>query len=391
MNIVVAGQAFFQEDNGQAAFTVRLCRGLAEAGHQVTAFAPAQNGKRSCENHGQLSLFKVPAVHLAHNANISYNSTPLIHHVMATEKPAIVHIQDHYFLSRSVFREARRQNLPTVGSNHFLPRNLTDNFKLPRWMLGPVHALLWRHMRSLYNRLEAISTPTKTAAAILTQQNLKPPIDAISCGVDIRRFSRPEQFDSKEVRRRYGADPHRDTLIYIGRIDREKGLATMVEAMARLHRSDLQFIIGGKGSFLGDLKKMVQNLQLADRVILPGFIPAEDLTSLLSSSDCFVMAGHAELQSIASLEAMACALPVLAADAQALPELVTPNINGELFAPENIDAAVAALNRFLGKKNRWREMGRKSRERAEQHSLERTITAYVHWYQTVLGHSSSGS
>jgi glycosyltransferase involved in cell wall biosynthesis len=55
--------------------------------------------------------------------------------------------------------------------------------------------------------------------------------------------------------------------------------------------------------------------------------------ALFNCADVFVMPGEAELQSIATLEAMATGLPVLAANAKALPELVVPGVNGDLFEP----------------------------------------------------------
>lgn len=384
MRIAVAGQAFFREDNGQAAFTVRLVKGLAEAGHQLYVFAPSEKGKATQEDYDNFTLYKVPALHLAHNANVSFNAGHTAHRVLADFIPDIIHIQDHYFLCRTVGRHARKFNIPIVGTNHFLPSNLTDNFRIPNWMVGLSHALLWRHMLSLYNRLQAVSTPTETAAAILKEQKIIPPVTAISCGVDTDRFRPLHENRRAEVRLRYGIDTEADAFIYVGRIDREKGLETMVEAFHRLDRGNVQFLICGKGSFRKDLEKMVHKLHLENNVLFPGFIPAEDLPLLIGACDCFVMAGHAELQSIATMEAMACGLPVIAANAAALPELVKPGINGELFSPHDAQNTKVALQRILEAKKKWTDMGKQSRKSAEQHPLEQTVNEYIAWYCSAI-------
>ncbi|MEZ4620877.1 MAG: glycosyltransferase [Caldilineaceae bacterium] len=144
--------------------------------------------------------------------------------------------------------------------------------------------------------------------------------------------------------------------------------------------------IGGKGACRAELAKLCQELALGDKVIFPGFIADADLPQLLNSVDIFAMPSHAELQSIATLEAMAevvCRswLPMPAP----LPELVTPAINGALFAPRDPSAAVAAMERLLQQRTRWQEMGTASRTKAECHAHERVVTHYVQWYRNYGG------
>ena len=83
------------------------------------------------------------------------------------------------------------------------------------------------------------------------------------------------------------------------------------------------------------LLEMVHELDIEESVTLPGYIDSDDLPLLLNSVDAFVMPSSAELQSIATLEAMSCGKPILAANARALPELVEHGSNGFLFNPQN--------------------------------------------------------
>ena len=115
-----------------------------------------------------------------------------------------------------------------------------------------------------------------------------------------------------------------------------------------------------------------------------GFIPNEELHVLLNSVDIFTMPSEAELLSIASLEAMACGRPMLLADAVALPELVTPDVNGYLFKPGDPADAARCMALLADHPERWAEMGKASVERAQEHSLERTIERYETLYQQAV-------
>src|SRR5690606_6564958 len=118
--------------------------------------------------------------------------------------------------------------------NHFLPENLTDNMRLPALLLGPVHRWLWRNMLDLYNTLDAVTAPTKTAVAILKAQQLAPPAAALSCGVDLDRFHPRPDSDRMAMRRKYNLAMDSTVLLYVGRIDREKCLDLMIRAVAQL-------------------------------------------------------------------------------------------------------------------------------------------------------------
>jgi glycosyltransferase involved in cell wall biosynthesis len=174
-------------------------------------------------------------------------------------------------------------------------------------------------------------------------------------------------------------------LLYVGRVDREKGLDYLVEAAAQLPGPPFQVAIAGKGMYRDTLMEMVHELGIAERVTFPGYIDSEDLPLLLNSVDAFVMPSSAELQSIATLEAMSCAKPILAANARALPELVQHGVNGYLFNPQNAESLAASIHKFLIHPQQWDALGQASLLRARPHQLDFTITRYVEWYESVRG------
>lgn len=383
MKILLAGQAFYRKDNGQATFTVTLAEGLARAGHQVAVLAPKVFGAGTICKNG-VDIHRLTALYLGHNVNVSAFSGRRIEKVLDTLRPDMVHIQDHYFISRSVWCKARKRNIPVVGTNHFLPDNLIDNVHFAGCLRPLVQRLLWRNMLGLFNRLDGVSAPTPTAASILKQAGCRVDVEAISNGVDIQRFRPRPTANRRHLRRRYGIDPSQVVFLYVGRVDREKGLDVLLKAAIRLAGQPLQIVICGKGRFLSALKHMRKDLGLKERVVLTGYVPDSDLSLLYNSADVFVMPSAAELQSIATLEAMACGRPVLAADARALPELVCPGVNGLLFQPGSSTGAERCIRDMLALAPNWPAMGRASRLRAEQHALSETVRRYTAWYAEVM-------
>jgi len=287
-----------------------------------------------------------------------------------------------------VLRAGRLYKIPLVGTNHFLPENLTYNLRIPTWLRPPVHRLLWQNMLEVFNTLHAVTTPTETAVCILRQQQIQAPIQAISCGVDQTRFKPRPEINRPEMRLRYGLDPAKTLFIYVGRVDREKGLDVLMQAFKTLQRDDIQLaIVGQSSSYLNALSSLRQHLSLQHQVIFTGFVSSEDLPPLLNSADIFVMPSGAELQSIATLEAMSSGLPVLAADARALPELVEHNVNGYLFAVDNVTDAARGIAALADNQDQWARMGAASLVTVRAHSLPNTIQRYTSLYKNLQAYS----
>jgi glycosyltransferase involved in cell wall biosynthesis len=167
-------------------------------------------------------------------------------------------------------------------------------------------------------------------------------------------------------------------------VDGEKRVDVLIRAIKAMKRDDIQLAITGKGAALSALKALAQDLKVDDLVRFTGFVPDADLPGLLNSIDIFAMPSQAELLSIASLEAMACARPILAANSQALPELVTNAVNGYLFKPGSVSDAMRCMLLLADHPERWVEMGTASLEKVQVHSLENMLTCYEQLYQKLL-------
>jgi glycosyltransferase involved in cell wall biosynthesis len=125
-------------------------------------------------------------------------------------------------------------------------------------------------------------------------------------------------------------------------------------------------------------------------VVFTGFVPNDDLPYLYSISNIYIGAGAAELQGIAVMEAMATGLPVLAANAVALPELVKDGENGYLFALDPADLA-DKMRKMLSQPESWQRMGEKSLACIQVHDTPYVLSQLEDLYRQVISSTSNVS
>ena len=183
---------------------------------------------------------------------------------------------------------------------------------------------------------------------------------------------------------RYGLDTERITFLFVGRVDAEKRVDVLIRAVKKLQRPDIQLAVTGSGAALPTYQALAEELGVQDQVRFTGFVPDVDLPQLLNSVDIFAMPSEAELLSIASLEAMASARPLLLARSKALPELVMTGRNGYLFTAGDVDDAARCMELLANHPEQRRQMGAASLEQVQSHSLANVLKRYEELYSACL-------
>jgi phosphatidylinositol alpha 1,6-mannosyltransferase len=169
-------------------------------------------------------------------------------------------------------------------------------------------------------------------------------------------------------------------------MDQEKRVDELIRAFAALPAGlPARLEIVGDGGRRGDWTALAVELGLADRVTFRGFVSEPELLDAYARAEVFCMPGIAELQSIATLEAMAAGTPIIAADAMALPHLVRPGRNGWLYRPGDVAELSTRLEALLIDPALRRRMGAASRELVAEHAFDATLDRFEGIYQRVLG------
>jgi phosphatidylinositol alpha 1,6-mannosyltransferase len=168
-------------------------------------------------------------------------------------------------------------------------------------------------------------------------------------------------------------------ILHISRLSAEKRIDVLLDAVTKM-QSIGHIVLVGIGPAEATLRAQAERLHLGNRVSFLGFVSDDDLLALRRSSDVYVIPSESELQSLSTMEAMACGLPVLAANACALPELVRHNENGFLFQPGNSDQLSHYLDSMLTDTALRTGMGMESLKRIITHDRSRVLNQWEDLY-----------
>ncbi|MCS5488970.1 glycosyltransferase family 4 protein [Algoriphagus limi] len=124
---------------------------------------------------------------------------------------------------------------------------------------------------------------------------------------------------------------------YLGRLDRGKGLETLIRAFAKLSFKELQLEICGPGVLEADLKKLCETLNISSKVKFLGNIPQDKIRKIFLTWDAFVFPSELEESlGLVGLEAMACGLPVIGSGKGGMATYLDSGKNGIDFEPGNV-------------------------------------------------------
>ena len=181
---------------------------------------------------------------------------------------------------------------------------------------------------------------------------------------------------------------HEDYILFIGRLEREKGLATLIKGFARATGAveSLSLKIAGTGTMEEELKDLIARMKLS-KVALLGFKQGKELKDLTKNAKAIVVPSECyENYPFSCLEAMAYGKPVIASRIGGIPEQVEDGVTGFLFEPFNYEQLadkITKLDRLS--KNRIAEMGQKARGKVEINNNPQTyLKAILHIYKALL-------
>jgi phosphatidylinositol alpha 1,6-mannosyltransferase len=372
--IVIGADTYPPDVNGAANFAHRLATGLAGRGHEVHVICPSHDGGEVRHTFGGVTVHRLRAHRIPFHPDfrvcLPWQIRGPVARLLDRIAPDVVHVQAHFAVGRTLIDLAQRKGVPVVATNHFMPENLVR----VRGRLGDAaRELLWRDFVRVFRRPDTVTTPTPRAQRLMHRHGLGRTVHVVSCGLDLRRFAQPATKHGEGSR-----------VLFTGRLEAEKNVHELLYALTLLPEVTVDIV--GDGSRRGQLEELAGTLGVAGRVTFHGLVSDRDLLAAYARCDVFCMPGTAELQSLATMEAMAAGKPVVAADAMALPHLVHPGRNGALFPPGDISALAAALGSVLGDAETRERMGQAGREIVAQHDLALTMDAFEGLYRESMGH-----
>ena len=381
LRILIGADTFWPEINGAASFIARLAAGLVERGHDVHIAAPSFSntrlGAQTEEHEGQkMTVHRIyswrwyphPWLRFSLPWRIKQNSAKILDLV----KPDVVHFQSHIVIGRGMTLEGQKRGIRLIGTNHVMPENLLEYTAiLPPFFKPKAIQMAWDAADRSFSRAERVTTPTAIAARYLEAHTSVKHVLAVSCGLDTREYTPNMDLDKPNL------------IVFLGRMVVEKHIDRLIRAFASLDKSlDARLELVGGGDQEQALKHLAQSLGVADRVHFTGYVDDAYLRTALSRAKVFAMPSVAELQSISTMEAMATGLPIVAADAMALPHLVHDGENGYLFEPGNVAELAEKLMKVLTASDKQLLAFKEESLRiVQQHDLQFTLDTFESLYR----------
>ena len=176
-------------------------------------------------------------------------------------------------------------------------------------------------------------------------------------------------------------------IMFAGRIDREKGLFDLVDCGKDIlsKKSDIDFIIAGKGR---DLKKLINKTKKAgiqDRFIFLGQVDKKNLVKLYQNATLFIFPSYHEGLPGVVLEAMSCGLPIIVTDVRGNRDLISHRENGIIIPPKEPKKIVEAINMLLEDENLREFLGKNARNTiVENYTWDIVANKMLKCYESLL-------
>lgn len=292
---------------------------------------------------------------------------------LAEFNPNVVHISAPDIGGHRAVSWARARGIPAIASVH----TRFDTY-LAYYGLENLEPLVRAIMRRIYRRCDAIVVPAESTAAVFQAQRMNRFISIWSRGIDREQFNPGRR--SLEWRRSVGIADGEFVILFLGRIVMEKGLDVFSEAVNLLEERSVKHRV----LVVGDGPARPWFEERLSKGIFVGHQSGEDLARAVASSDVLLNPSITEAFGNVTLEAMACALPVVAVDSTGATNLVRDGVTGVLTDPGDAEAIADALADYASDKALRKKHGEAGLEIAKTRDWDQINSAVLKTYQRVI-------
>jgi glycosyltransferase involved in cell wall biosynthesis len=310
---------------------------------------------------------------------------PALGKFLARELPQfdLIHIHGLWrYPQWAAARCAQRLGIPYIVS----PHGMCEPFELARkaWKKKLYFDLVERQTLQNAAAIHAITAAEQNHCAQLQCQN---PISVIPHGVEILPFLSPSAID-RHLPPSVAAIPlQAPVLLFMGRLHPKKGLDLLIPAFAQVlqRHPDAYLVLAGPDTGHQEIwVKLAQAFGIKERVLFPGMVTGNSKQALLQRSDVFTLPSYSEGFSVAILEALAAAKPVVISKFCYFEQVIQAQCG--LVVDADISALVQGLNQILNLTPLSRSaMGRQGQQMIKQHYTWSATAAEMRGlYQSVL-------
>ena len=343
-----------------------LARTLASQGHQVhlvTRDHPDAPAEEELEGVHVVRVTEAPPVIdfadlvpwvLAFNNRVQAAAAQILHR----HEVDVLHAHD-WLVAYAAAGLKEAFDLPVVATIH-----ATEYGRHQGYLPGPMNKLIHQVEWWLTYEARRVITCSRYMHDQVADIFAKPPetLDVVPNGVDVRDFALPDE--EVAAFRRELAPQDTNVVLFAGRLEYEKGVQTVLDALHGLRElvGPTEFLIAGVGTYSEELRRKVAELELEEHVRFTGVLADHDLRLHYAAADVAVAPSIYEPFGLVAVEAMACGTPVVVGDTGGLREVVSGG-HGLTFTPQDAEHLTEVLGRVLSDRRLAAELTSRGRER----------------------------
>lgn len=361
MKVGVFTDTYFPQVNG-VTFTIDAwTKKLRERGHEVRIYYPASS---HVPNEYEFPFRSVEfkfyeGYNIAFPTRFSKNARDL----------DIVHIHGLFSMALAGIYVSERYKIPRILTYHTPADDYIDYVTRQPTIKKMLMKLYNFWERKLLNSCDFVTAPSESIRKRLIEKGVRD-VTVLSNGLDLGFF---RYRDPSSFKKKYNISSKK-VIGFCGRFGYEKHLEDLI---AIADDFDGEIIVAGKGPAARYYKSLAKD---KENVKFLGFLPREELLEFYSSLDLFIFPSLAETQGLVALEAMACGVPVIGANALALKDTIKDGLVGFLYQQGDLADLKAKIEKAYAVRD---TLSKNCLEYVKEHSIDKTIDRLLVIYENL--------
>lgn len=233
---------------------------------------------------------------------------------------------------------------------------------------------------SVNNSLCTTINSTSTLKEVEKIKNIdKSKLLVLPMGVDMSMF---KQSDFSKLKKRFG---NNKIILFVGRLVERKGVQYLIRALkiALNKNPNTILLIAGKGEYEDNLKELVEELNLKEKVVFLGALPHNETVKYYNIADIFVLpsvsskATGYEGLGVVLIEAMACGTNVIGSNVGGIPDIIIDKKTGLLFEADNSEDLAEKIDLLLNNKSLSKTLAKNAKQHIKKFSWENISTQFI--------------
>jgi len=309
--------------------------------------------------------------------------SPFIDRLLPAFKLDVIHTHHPFLLGQTAATKAQELNLPLVFTFHTQYREYTHYIPFPmETVQNFLKNAIDRWLQDFMRRCQHIIIPSESMRETLVNDyGLKNNFTVIPTGIDLEAY-RTASGEKIRKKRNWGNDT---VMISVGRLAPEKNWPLLLQATALVLKDVPRFrlVLIGDGQERKNLEGLAKELGIRRRVTFTGSLSFSEIPSYMKAANLFGFASVTETQGLATLEAMAAGLPIVAVDASGTRDILKHGQQGYLVE-NNIEALAAGIKKLLSNQDRKQKFAEAAYKKAQSFNIEKLTEKLLGVYEQAI-------